>query len=123
MWVSEVSAEITSPQFGILNALLANPGIDQRTAGAEVGIDKSTLGDMVDRLFERKLVVTRRDPADQRRNLLFLSKAGQEVVTELAPRVLEMNRRFVSALDEDEQQLLIRLLYTVVSSAPGAAGG
>src|SRR5580698_10227160 len=51
MWASVVSTEMTSPQYGILNVILAYPGIDQKSAGEEVGIDKSTVGDVVDRLI------------------------------------------------------------------------
>jgi MarR family transcriptional regulator, temperature-dependent positive regulator of motility len=123
LWVSEVSAEITSPQYGILNAILADPGIDQKTAGEEVGIDKSTVGDVVYRLAERGLIHTIRDPEDQRRNLLHLSRAGRQAVTELAPRILEMNRKLVASLSQDEQDVLVRLLETLVEgvSDNGAA--
>jgi MarR family transcriptional regulator, temperature-dependent positive regulator of motility len=122
MWVNEVSAEITSPQYGILNAILADPGIDQKTAGEQVGIDKSTVGDVVYRLAERGLVHTIRDPEDQRRNLLHLSRAGRQVVAELAPRVLEMNGKLVASLSHDEQGLLVRLLETLVESSPDDGG-
>ena len=123
LWVTEVSAEITSPQYGILNAILADPGIDQKTAGEEVGIDKSTVGDVVYRLAERGLIHTIRDPEDQRRNLLHLSRAGRQAVTELAPRILEMNRKLVASLSQDEQDVLVRLLETLVEgvSDNGAA--
>jgi DNA-binding MarR family transcriptional regulator len=118
MWVNEVSGEITSPQYGILNAILGYPGIDQKSVGEEVGIDKSTVGDVIDRLIEKRLVVAYRDPDDQRRNLLHLSKAGKRAVSDLAPRVLEMNRKLVRALDEREQQRLVMLLEALVDSIP-----
>ncbi len=34
LWNTMVSEEITSPQFAVLNALVAEPGLDQRTAGS-----------------------------------------------------------------------------------------
>jgi DNA-binding MarR family transcriptional regulator len=118
MWANVVSTEITSPQYGILNVILAHQGIDQKTAGEEVGIDKSTVGDVVDRLIGKRLVRAFRDPDDQRRNLLYLSEAGQDVLAELAPRVLEMNCKLVAALDESEQEVLVGLLERIVESLP-----
>jgi DNA-binding MarR family transcriptional regulator len=118
MWASVVSTEMTSPQYGILNVIPAYPGIDQKSAGEEVGIDKSTVGDVVDRLIGKRLVRAFRDPDDQRRNLLYLSEAGQEALAELAPRVLEMNRKLMAALDESEQEVLVGLLKRVVESLP-----
>lgn len=123
LWVNEVSAEVTSPQYGILNAILASPGIDQKTVGEEVGIDKSTVGDVVNRLIERKLVVMYRGVEDQRRNLLYLTKAGSLVVADIAPRVLDMNRKLVAALDEPEIERLVSILEKLIASVEENGSG
>ncbi|WAX58464.1 MarR family winged helix-turn-helix transcriptional regulator [Jatrophihabitans cynanchi] len=118
MWLNDVSVEITSPQYGILNAILAEPGIDQKTAGEEVGIDKSTVGDVVYRLVQRGLVLTFRDPSDQRRNVLHLSRSGRQVVSDLGPKVVQMNRRLIAGLGKNDQTSLVRLLEALLDSAP-----
>ncbi len=34
LWTTMVSEETTSPQFAVLNTLVAEPGLDQRTVGS-----------------------------------------------------------------------------------------
>ena len=46
LWNTMVSEEITSPQFAVLNALVAEPGLDQRTVGERVGLDRSTIAEV-----------------------------------------------------------------------------
>lgn len=53
LWNTMVSEEITSPQFAVLNALVAEPGVDQRTAGERVGLDRSTIAEVISRLGRR----------------------------------------------------------------------
>lgn len=47
LWNTMVSEEITSPQFAVLNALVAEPGLDQRTVGERVGLDRSTIAEVI----------------------------------------------------------------------------
>lgn len=48
LWNTMVSEEITSPQFAVLNALVAEPGLDQRTVGERVGLDRSTIAEVIE---------------------------------------------------------------------------
>lgn len=50
LWNTMVSEEITSPQFAVMNALVAEPGLDQRTVGERVGLDRSTIAEVISRL-------------------------------------------------------------------------
>jgi DNA-binding MarR family transcriptional regulator len=49
LWNTMVSEEITSPQFAVLNTLVAEPGLDQRTVGERVGLDRSTIAEVISR--------------------------------------------------------------------------
>jgi predicted transcriptional regulator len=73
LWNTMVSEEITSPQFAVLNALVAEPGLDQRTVGERVGLDRSTIAEVISRLGRRGLLDKVRDPQDGRRFLLRLA--------------------------------------------------
>lgn len=50
LWNVMVSEETTSPQFAVLNTLVAEPGLDQRTVGERVGLDRSTMSEVISRL-------------------------------------------------------------------------
>ena len=118
LWTTTVSTETTPPQFVVLNSLLANPDIDQRTLGEHASLDRSTVADVVARLVQRGLVRRVRDPLDGRRNVLRLTPRGEQVHLEVATRAERMNATVVSGLSSDEQTTLISLLSRIVSGEP-----
>ncbi len=116
IWDSEVSRTITSPQFAAMNALYGEPAIDQRTLGERISLDRSTMTEVVARLSARGLVQTARDAHDGRRKTIRLTPKGVTTLQQLIPRTHVMTGRLVGALDRKEQEELLRLLRTVVSS-------
>jgi DNA-binding MarR family transcriptional regulator len=116
LWNDMVSAEITPPQFVVLNGILAEPGIDQRRLGERVSLDRSTLADVVARLNRRGLIERVRDSADARRNVLRLTPAGATALDAVTRAVTHMNQVLLAPLDDDEQATLMSLLARVIAS-------
>jgi DNA-binding MarR family transcriptional regulator len=119
VWSEEVSKTTTSPQFAVMNALLQEPDIDQRTLGDRVALDRSTVAEIVARLTTRKLVRWNRHATDGRRKTIQLTARGERTLQELIPRTHRMTHRLVGALDPAEQAELLRLLTSVVRSHEG----
>ncbi len=115
LWGKVVSEEVTSPQFSVLLALATNPEADQRTIGRAASLDRSTVADVVDRMVRRGYLERRRDPGDQRRNLLRLSAAGHVLVEPLMARARQMNDSLLATLEEGERAEFLRLLTKFVS--------
>lgn len=113
LWTELVSAELTAPQHAVLDALSAEPDIDQRTVGERTSLDKATMAELISRLVRRGLVLRRRDPADGRRNLLALAPAGARLLEEVAPGVAEAQERLLSPLDEIERERTLTLLALI----------
>jgi len=123
LWDEEVSHTITSPQFAALNALYCEPGLDQRTLGRRISLDRSTVAEVVARLSSRGLIRTERDSRDARRKVIRLTTRGLHSVQQLIPRTHVMTRRLVGALDGPGQDELLRLLTRVVIDAEERRGG
>ncbi|MFG2574854.1 MarR family winged helix-turn-helix transcriptional regulator [Streptomyces sp. NPDC048481] len=119
LWNTMVSEEITSPQFAVLNALVAEPGLDQRTVGERVGLDRSTVAEVISRLTRRSLLDKVRDPQDGRRFLLRLTEDGLRTHRRLTVRTARMNQVFLSPLSAEEQALFLRLIQRVSDAAEG----
>jgi DNA-binding MarR family transcriptional regulator len=117
LWGAMVSEETTSPQFAVVNALVEKPGIDQRTLSEHVHLDRSTIADVVARLGRRGLLERVRDPRDGRRNVLKLTDEGMRLHRKLVTRTARMNRVFLAPLDEEERELLLRLIGRVADAA------
>ncbi|RVU28888.1 MarR family transcriptional regulator [Streptomyces antnestii] len=119
LWNTMVSEEITSPQFAVMNALVAEPGLDQRTVGERVGLDRSTIAEVISRLSRRGLIDKVRDPQDGRRSLLRLTDEGARVHRKLSVRTARMNRIFLAPLSADEQAVFFDLIQRVSDAAEG----
>lgn len=117
MWNAEVSDEVTSPQIMILVALARTPGVDQRTLGETVSLDRSTTADIIERLMKRGFLERARDPKDRRRNLLQLTQAGIDLLNTLGPRSEAMNEHLIGVLSSKDQTELVRLLRLFVDAA------
>ncbi|MYW62756.1 winged helix DNA-binding protein [Streptomyces sp. SID8379] len=119
LWNTMVSEEITSPQFAVLNTLVAEPGLDQRTVGERVGLDRSTIAEVISRLTRRELIDKVRDPQDGRRSLLRLTPEGLRTHKKLTVRTARMNQVLLGPLDGAEQTVFFDLIQRVCDAAEG----
>ncbi|MFF3846159.1 MarR family winged helix-turn-helix transcriptional regulator [Streptomyces sp. NPDC002328] len=119
LWNAMVSEEITSPQFAVLNALVAEPGLDQRTAGERVNLDRSTVAEVVSRLSRRGLLDKVRDPQDGRRFVLRPTDEGVRTHRRLAVRAARMSQVFLAPLSAEEQTVFFDLIRRVADAAEG----
>lgn len=101
---------ITPGQFGVLVLIDANPGLNQTTLGNALGIDRSTVVSVIDRLEARGLV--RRGPSanDRRSYALGLTDEGQSLLGKARPLVRAHEDRIAAKLSPEERDLLLSLL-------------
>lgn len=106
-------ADITPGQFGVLSVIAGNAGLSQTQLGNALGIDRSTVVAVIDRLEARGLVTRASAPNDRRSHALRLSPSGQQMLRRLEEMVRAHERHIARALSAEEQRLLIRLLDRV----------
>ena len=112
LWTATVTAGLTSPQFAVL-ALLASGEdleLDQRTIAEGAALDKSTCGDLVDRLTRRGLAEARTDPGNRRRKLVRITGAGRERLEAAAAQQRAVHAAALAELSDEDQAELNRLL-------------
>lgn len=105
--------DITPGQFGVLVLIAANPGLSQSALGRALGLDRSTVVGVIDRLERRGLVVRARAPGDRRSYALKLSAKGEALRREVARRVRVHERRVTRGLSETERRILVELLRRI----------
>jgi DNA-binding MarR family transcriptional regulator len=103
-WAEDVSASVTSSQFVILNVLRSAPGIDQRTLGEVVCMDRSTVAAIVARLTAEGLIRQSRHPLDKRRKVLATTAKGARLAADLEPRAQRMSQRLLTLYGDDAEQ-------------------
>lgn len=110
------AAELTTPQFAVLTALREEPDLDQVRLSRRLGIDRSTVADVANRLEERGLLSRHRDSRDGRRNVLALTPAGEALHDRTAPEVVEVGRRLVAPLGEADREVFLRCLRRIIAA-------
>ncbi|ANC90454.1 MarR family transcriptional regulator [Azospirillum humicireducens] len=105
--------DITPGQLGVLIMIRENEGLSQSDLGTAVGIDRSTMVAVIDRLESRGLVVRAPSPNDRRSYALRLSPEGQSLMDDLIPRVQAHDQGMVKDLSPEEQAQFIDFLRRV----------
>lgn len=122
---------ITPVQYGLITALLVNPGIDQVTLGGEVGIDRTNVADVLNRLSERGLVRRERSKVDRRSMVAFLTKEGESVAEKMYESMKRAQERLLSPLRPEFRPAFLAMLteltegnskYSLPESGPAAKG-
>lgn len=101
--------DLTPIQFAALDALRAEPGIDQARLATAVAKDRATIGGVVDRLEQKGLVSRVVNSADKRARTLKLTDAGVEIVAALSVVVQDLQRDILPGLTADEYAQFVAL--------------
>lgn len=107
-WRSTINTRFTQPQFLALNGLLYRPGIGHYELADSVGVDRASMGPMLNRLIEQQLVERRKDPKDSRRSMLFLLPQAETLLEEMAALVDTVDTLLMSPLNASEQAALVQ---------------
>ena len=123
LWAREFGPELTSPQYAVLAALAARPGIDQARLGDLVALDKSSVADVVARLAGRQWVSRERDRSDARRNVLALTPAAAIALRHLAPKSARVQDLILAPVPGQRRDRFLRDLRAVArfEATPPAA--
>ncbi len=105
--------DIAPGQLGALLLIEANPGLKQSELGRALGIDRSSVVPLIDKLEARGLV--RRDvrSEDRRAHALALAPAGAVFLRRLLPQLQRHERRIAGGLSKAERSQLIALLSRI----------
>jgi DNA-binding MarR family transcriptional regulator len=118
LWAQEFGSELTSPQYAVLTALAARPGVDQAQLGDLVALDKSSIADVVARLAGRLWVARERDPGDARRNILALTPAAAIALRHLAPKSARVQERILAPVPARRRDRFLLGLRAVARFEP-----
>lgn len=111
------AANVTPGQYGVLAMIDATPGLSQTQLGTALGIDRSTVVGVIDRLEARGLVLRESAPHDRRSHALRLSPAGVTFFRRLEERLRVHEREIARDLSTSERALLIELLQRIARAS------
>lgn len=101
---------LTPGQLGALLLIEANQGLSQTQLGAALGIDRSSVVPLLDRLEGLDLIRRTAHASDRRTHALALTEAGVAMVRRLLPLLEAHERRIAGDLTASERRVLMQLL-------------
>jgi DNA-binding MarR family transcriptional regulator len=110
IFARDIGINLTPTQWAALAKLLETGPCSQNQLGRLTAMDVATIKGVIDRLTARGLTETSSDPADGRRLLVSLTRAGQQLAEKAAPNALAISRETLAPLDARERETLMALL-------------
>lgn len=110
---SFASLDLRPAQFSTLLLLKHNPGCKQSDVAEALGILRPNFVAMMDELDHRGLTQRTTSKGDRRSYAIFLTEAGESLLSRAMRVVAKHENRLTSALKPGEQELLLGILARV----------
>ncbi len=107
---------ITPGRFGLLTIVETNEGLSQAALAQALGIDRSSMVAMIDRLEREGYVERRRAVGDRRSHAIYPTRAGKALLKKIRPLVRAHEADIAKALSAEERATLLRLLRQISSA-------
>ena len=115
-YFADECGDLTAVQYAALVAIGSHPGIDATRLSQVIYFDRSTIGDVLDRIESKGWIVRESTADDRRIKLLTMSPAGQDVLRQVAPAIRRVQERLLAPLTSSEAKTMIRLLVKMADA-------
>ena len=112
--------DLTSVQFAALQSIDLNPGVDATRLSALIAFDRSTIGDVLDRMEHKGWIRRTSAPGDRRIKLIELSPDGRALLHRVGPAVQRVQERILAPLDPADRREFIRILQRLAGPRSAA---
>ncbi len=115
---SQETAEfgITPVQYSVMTSLNEHGAMDQVTIAREVGLERTTVAEVIARIESRGLVRRTSSTQDQRVKIVKLTVKGKQLVEKMGPAVTRAHELTISPLSQEDQDRLMLLLVRVLEA-------
>ena len=103
-------AGITSKQNGAMLIIHEHQNITQKEVSILQRVDQTTMGQIIDQLEEKQLVMRIKHPSDRRAYCLVLTDEGSALISSLWVEMKHREDIFLQKLNKDEITQLFKLL-------------
>jgi DNA-binding MarR family transcriptional regulator len=114
--LAALDADITPVQFSLLTALDERGELDQNTLAMEVGLERSSVAEVLPRMEDRGLIERRQSQDDKRVKLVRLSRKGKTAVKRLTDAVQRSHDRTIEHLPEAEREVFMMQLIKLIDA-------
>ena len=106
--------DITPVQYSLMTALAARGELEQNALAMEIGLERSSVAEVVPRMQRRDLLTRRRSPDDGRVKLIRLTRKGAALLRRMDRSVQRAHERTIAHLEQpDRDWFLLQLIRLV----------
>lgn len=110
------SFDVTPVQYSIMTVVAEQPGLEQARLAYEVGIDRTTLANVVARLETRGLIRRDASDTDRRLKLVSLTRRGTTLLAKMDEPARRAHDRTIEALPPKERARFMEVLRRLVDA-------
>ncbi len=110
--------DLTSVQFAAMSAMQETPDLDATRLAALIAFDRSTLGDVLERLEAKGWVVRAPSPNDRRVKKLALSEAGAALLEKVQPAVRRVQDHLMAPFAPADHAAVLDMLRRLGGTVP-----
>jgi DNA-binding MarR family transcriptional regulator len=115
IFLNECAVEQVTPiQWGILTIVKSRPGVVQIELAEELGLDRSNVANVVDRLTRRGVLKQTVSKLDRRKRSIAITAKGAMLMARFRPKAERAQRRLLEVLSDGERQQFMDLLSRLV---------
>lgn len=108
--------DVTPMQFSIMSVAGTKPGLDQTALAHEIGVDRTTLANVVARLEKRGILRRTRSQTNHRLKCVHLTASGQRIVQQMEGAVARAHHKTIEALPKEEREAFTAALRILVNA-------
>jgi MarR family transcriptional regulator, lower aerobic nicotinate degradation pathway regulator len=108
--------DITPVQYSLMTALDVRGELEQNNLALEIGLERTSVAEVVPRLQARGLIERRRSADDGRVKLIKLTRKGKTLVRKMATAVERAHDRTIDKLEETDRDWFLLQLITLVEA-------
>jgi MarR family transcriptional regulator, lower aerobic nicotinate degradation pathway regulator len=105
--------DLTAVQYASLVAIFLHPLIDATRISQFISLDRSTLGNVLERIEAKGWVIRTASPSDKRIKLLSLTEKGTQLLFDVQAAVQRVQERLLEPLTPTDRSSLLRLLTRI----------
>lgn len=107
---------VTVAEWVVLREMFEDSTMSPGVLARQTGLTRGAISKLIDRLFEKKLVIREESAEDRRYQTIGLTSAGRRLVPKLAGLADKNDAEFFAALSKTEREALIGTLKKLVQA-------
>lgn len=108
--------DITTSQWAILKLLDSKNLLTQTQIAKELSGDRATVGDIIQRLYEKGYIEKTSDKNDRRVYVVCITQKAKNIIEDIERMAADVTKKALEGLSENDKQILYKSLSQIIDN-------